>query len=144
VKKYLLTCFLLSLLIILGCNEKNQEAILKNDSGSIELICNQQARVSTNECTVKQFDDLQSFQIFKTAIESAEKMSGKIDYAAEYNLNITFHEDQTTKAFHLSLGTKRDMKGLLVDLIDTNQGYEIPVTQANKLRDLIGLRRISQ
>jgi hypothetical protein len=144
VKKYLLTFFLLSLLIILGCKEKNQDARLENDGGSIDLICNQQARVSTNECTDQQFDDLQSFQIFKTAIESAEKMSGKIDYAAEYNLNITFHKDQTTKAFHLSLGTKRDMKGLLVNLIDTNQGYEIPVTQANKLRDLIGLQLYSQ
>ncbi|NIK79126.1 hypothetical protein FHS15_004284 [Paenibacillus castaneae] len=59
-----------------------------------------------------------------------------INYVAEYNLKIKF-QDQPTKAYHLSLGTNRDMKGLLVDLENTNQGYEIPVIHANKLRDLI-------
>jgi hypothetical protein len=135
IKKYLLTFFLLTLVIIIGCNEKNQQdAILENDGVSVNLICNQQE--NTNDCIDQQFNDLQSFQVFKTALDSGEKMLGVIDYVAEYNLNITF-QDQTTKAFHLSLGTNREMKGLLVDLKNTSQGYEIPVKQANKLRDLI-------
>ncbi|MFD0678302.1 MULTISPECIES: hypothetical protein [unclassified Paenibacillus] len=133
-KKYILIFILLSLLFILGCKEKNQDAILSIDEVSVNLICKQEA--NTNECTNQKFKDFQSFQIFKTALESAVKMSEKIDYAAEYNLSITF-QDQTTKDFHLALGTNRDMKGLLVDLKNTNQGYEIPIAHANKLRDLI-------
>ena len=133
-KKYLLTFFLLTLIMILGCNEKNQDSIQENGGVSVNLICSRQD--NTNECTDKQFNDLQSFQVFKTALDSAEKMSGILNYIAEYNLKIKF-QDQTTKAYHLSLGTNRDMKGLLVDLENTNQGYEIPVVDANKLRELI-------
>jgi len=120
--------------MILGCNEKNQDSIQENGGVSVNLICSRQD--NTNECTDKQFNDLQSFQVFKTALDSAEKMSGILNYIAEYNLKIKF-QDQTTKAYHLSLGTNRDMKGLLVDLENTNQGYEIPVVDANKLRELI-------
>ncbi|RXZ77603.1 hypothetical protein EBB07_30295 [Paenibacillaceae bacterium] len=133
-KKYLLTFFLLTLIMILGCNEKNQDSIQENDGVSVNLICSRQD--NTNECTDKQFNDLQSFQVFKTALDSAEKMPGILNYIAEYNLKIKF-QDQITKAYHLSLGTNRDMKGLLVDLENTNQGYEIPVVDANKLRELI-------
>jgi hypothetical protein len=135
VKKYLLIFILLSvLLFIFGCKEKNQNAILKNDKVLVDLICNQQDHA--NECSDQKFYDLQSFQVFKTALESAEKMPGMINYVAEFNLSIT-SQDQTTKAFHLSLGANREMKGLLVNLENTNEGYEIPVTHANKLRDLI-------
>jgi hypothetical protein len=120
--------------MILGCNEKkNQDSIQENGGVSVNLICSRQ--VNTN-CTDQQFNDLQSFQVFKTALDSAEKTPGILNYIAEYNLKIKF-QDQTTKAYHLSLGTNRDMKGLLVDLENTNQGYEIPVVDANKLRELI-------
>ncbi|WP_144023827.1 hypothetical protein MHI37_09440 [Paenibacillus sp. FSL H8-0548] len=107
---------------------------MDNDGIFVNLICSRQD--NTNECTDQQFNDLESFQVFKTALDSAEKMPGMINYLAEYNLEVKF-QDQATKAFHLSLGTNRDMKGLLVDLENTNEGYEIPVIHANKLRELI-------
>lgn len=120
--------------MIIGCNEKNQDSIQENGGVSVNLICSRQDNIK--ECTDQQFNDLQSFQVFKTALDSAEKMPGMINYVAEYNLKIKF-QDQTTKTFHLSLGTDKDMNGLLVDLENTNQGYEIPVIHANKLRELI-------
>ncbi|AIQ30689.1 hypothetical protein P40081_22855 [Paenibacillus sp. FSL P4-0081] len=131
-KKYLLIFLLLTLIMILGCSEKNQNSIQENGGVSVNLICSN----NKNECTDRKFNDLQSFQVFKTTIDSAEKMPGNLNYIAEYNLKIKF-QGQTTKTFHLSLGTDRDMKGLLVDLENTNQGYEIPVIHANKLRELI-------
>lgn len=133
-KKYLLTFLLLTLIMILGCNEKNQDSIQENGGVSVNLICSRQD--NTNKCTDQQFNDIQSFQVFKTAIDGAEKMPGILNYIAEYNLKIKF-QDQTTKTYHLSLGTNSDMKGLLVDFENTNQGYEIPIVDANKLRELI-------
>lgn len=125
---------MLSLIVILGCNDKQEEDALENDGVSITLICIQQQ--NANACTDQQFHDLQAFQVFTTAIDRAVEMPGIHNYGAEYRLNITYSK-QTTKAFHLSLGVNREMKGLLVDLDNTSQGYEISVEQANKLRDLI-------
>ena len=49
-------------------------------------------------------------------------MSGSLNYAAEYKLKITF-KDNTTSTFDLSLGSNKEMKGLLVDLADRDQAF---------------------
>ncbi|WP_139997492.1 hypothetical protein [Paenibacillus paridis] len=135
VKKYLLVFVSASLLLfILGCNEKSQDASLTNNEVLIDLVCI--AHTGTNECSDRKFSDLESFELFKTAADRAVKMQGILNYAAEYTLSITF-QNQITKKYHLSLGTDREMKGLLVDLANTHEGYEIPITEANKLRDLM-------
>ncbi|MGO4542871.1 hypothetical protein, partial [Paenibacillus sp. 2TAB19] len=79
-KKYLLTFLLLTLIMILGCNEKNQDSFQENGGVSVNLICSRQD--NTNKCTDQQFNDIQSFQVFKTAIDGAEKKSGILNYIA--------------------------------------------------------------
>ncbi|WP_160032182.1 hypothetical protein [Paenibacillus sp. An7] len=70
-----------------------------------------------------------------TAVENL----GELDYSAEYNMTIFYSNDVTTN-YHLSLGSHRTVKGLLVNQENTSQGYEISVDHANKLRDLVSKR----
>ncbi|WP_138755025.1 hypothetical protein [Paenibacillus sinopodophylli] len=137
-KKYLLTLLLLMFIMILGCSEKEKEmktdSTFENVEVSVSLKCVQGNRM--NVCKDQQFNDLQSFEVFQMALKNANKMPGILNYLADYNLQVKF-PDQTTKAFHLSLGTDTNMKGLLVNLENTNEGFEIPVVYANQLRQLI-------
>ena len=133
-KVFLLLMVSMFLFLFAACSDDNSVTIRGKEVTSIKLSCTN----LTNQtgCVNKSFADIQSFLLFKEAIESAKKMSGILDYAAEYKLKITFI-DNTTSTFDLSLGSNREMKGLLVDLADHDQGYEISNYNANKLRDLI-------
>ncbi|AJS59314.1 hypothetical protein [Paenibacillus sp. IHBB 10380] len=126
-----LVAILLILVFITGCNNNTDP----NDSiSSIRLDC-----LQTNNdelCESKYFDDTQSIKIFEEAINNAIKMLGNLDYVAEYNLTFT-SSNNTTKNYHLSLGSDRSMKGLLVDQSNSSQGYEVPMKYANQLRDIL-------
>jgi hypothetical protein len=126
-----LVAILLLLVIITGCNN-NTDSIISITS--IGLDCNK----TTNDelCESKYLDDPQSIKIFEEAINKAIKMEGILDYSAEYNMTIT-HSNNTTKNYHLSLGTDRLLNGLLVDQSNSSQGYEIPKKYANQLRDVL-------
>jgi hypothetical protein len=131
---FLLLMVSMFLFLFTACNDDNSVTIRGKEVTHINLSCTN----LTNQtgCVNKSFADIQAFHIFKEAIESAKKMSGILNYAAEYKLKITF-KDNTTTTFDLSLGSNKEMKGLLVDLADRDQGYEISNSNANKLRDLI-------
>ena len=131
---FLLLMVSMFLFLFTACNDDNSVTIRGKEVTGINLSCTH--LTNQTDCVIKRFADIQSFLLFKEAIESAKKMSGILDYAAEYKLKITF-KDNTTSTFDLSLGPNREMEGLLVDLADHDQGYEISNSSANKLRDLI-------
>ncbi|WP_442601824.1 hypothetical protein [Paenibacillus sp. KN14-4R] len=120
----------LMLLFISGCNKPGM-----NDSiNQIKLECLQS--FNEEKCENQDFNNDQSLKIFEEAITTATKMLGELNYGAEYNMTITY-SNNTIKNFHLSLGSDRSMKGLLVDQTNTSQGYEISMKYANQLRDLL-------
>ncbi|MCD9025458.1 hypothetical protein [Cohnella silvisoli] len=121
--------------LIAGCMNQSSSIEIQKQIILINLKCN--PSMNSKECNDKSYENEKDIQIFRNAFEKAETMSGDIDYGAEYILQLTY-KDKTIKEYHLSLGTSRNSTGLLVDLINTNQGYEIPKKEANKLRDLIG------
>ncbi|QWU15315.1 hypothetical protein [Paenibacillus sophorae] len=129
-KRYLVA-ILLILVFVTGCNNKTDS----NDSiTSIRLDCLQP--IKDELCESKYFENARSIKIIEEAINNAIKMKGELNYVAEYSLTVTF-ANNTTKNYHLSLGSDRTMNGLLVDQSDTGQGYEISMKYANHLRDLL-------
>ncbi|OAB42339.1 hypothetical protein [Paenibacillus antarcticus] len=126
-----LVAILLLLVIITGCNNNTDSNV---SITSIGLECPK----TTNDelCESKYLDDAQSIKIFEEAINKAIKMQGILNYVAEYNMTIS-NSNNTTKNYHLSLGTDRLMNGLLVDQSNSGQGYEIPMKYANQLRDVL-------
>lgn len=103
-------------------------------SQSVKLTCLHQAANTSCENFVS--EDPEVVDAFEAAIKNAKRMKGSLNYVAEYKLQLV-NSQQVMKTYHLSLGTDRTMKGLLVDELDTMTGYEIPVEDANKLRELI-------
>lgn len=120
----------LVLVFITGCTKSE----LKDSITSIELECN--TPISEVKCENQSFNDEESIQIFEEAINTAVEMLGELDYSAEYSMTISY-SNNVTKNYDLSLGSDRTMRGLLVDPVNTGQGYEISVDYANKLRDLV-------
>lgn len=114
---------------------EKQEEWLTKEIESITLTC--LPNFGKKPCENRKFADSSAVERFRQAVHRAEKMPGMLNYVAEYLMTVTFH-DLTKRDFHLSLGTDRDQSGLLVPLFDTTQGYEIPVEEANRLRELLG------
>lgn len=109
-------------------NETNQE------KSNITLICiNKEIAKGCNDVS---YNDKSAIKAIMQAIEKAEPMPGILNYAAEYTMHITI-KDTTTRRFDLALGTNKGQKGLLVDHLKTTQGYEIPINEANIIRELI-------
>jgi len=100
-------------------------------SNSVKLTC-----LQINLCNDFTSQEQEVVDAFEAAIKNAESMPGILNYIAEYKLKI-LDSQQTMKTYHLSLGADRTQKGLLVDELDTHRGYEIPIDDANKLRDII-------
>lgn len=103
-------------------------------SQSVTLTCLHQ--ITDTACENFVSEDPEVVEAFEAAIKNAEPMPGILNYVAEYRLQIV-DSQQEMKTYQLSLGTDRTIKGLLVNELDTHSGYEIPVENANKLRDLI-------
>lgn len=128
--RHLIT-ILLIVVFISGCNNKTDSNV---SITSIGLDC---PKTINNElCESEYLDDAQSIKIFEEVINKSTKMEGILNYAAEYNMTIS-NSNNTTKNYHLSLGTDRLMNGLLVDQSNSSQGYEIPMKYANQLRDVL-------
>jgi hypothetical protein len=111
---FLLLMVSMFLFLFTACNDDNSVTIRGKEVTHINLSCTN----LTNQtgCVNKSFADIQAFHIFKEAIESAKKMSGILNYAAEYKLKITF-KDNTTTTFDLSLimpypGDRQEAEGL--------------------------------
>ena len=121
----------LVLLFISGCNESDNT---NNSIISVKLECLHS--VNEGKCENKYFEDVQSLMIFEEAIAVTTKMTGDLNYIAEYSMIITY-SNNTNKNYHLSLGSNRSMKGLMVDQTNSSQGYEISTEYANQLRDLL-------
>lgn len=120
----------LVLMFITGCTKSE----MKDSITSIELECRNP--IPEVKCENQSFNDNESLRIFEEAINTAVEIPGNLNYSAEYSMTITY-SNHVTKNYDLSLGSDRTMKGLLVDQVNTSQGYEISVDYANKLRDLV-------
>lgn len=131
-KTKLVIVILLLSMFVMGCNQSEEDS--KNSMISINLECFQTHK--DEMCQDHYFDDMQSITMFENAINHAIKMPGELNYIAEYEMTVTFM-DNTELRYDLSLGTDQSMKGLLVDKSNTSQGYEIPVEDANLLRELL-------
>ncbi|MNP54463.1 hypothetical protein D3C76_1490190 [compost metagenome] len=70
------------------------------------------------------------------AIGNAELLPGNLNYLAQYKMSVT-NTDQSVTKYDFSIGTDPKMKALLVDGIDTTNGYSISLEDANQLRSLI-------
>lgn len=121
------------MICITGCTKSEPKDSI-NSITSIELECN--TPISEVKCENQSFNDEESIKIFEEAINTASEMLGELNYSAEYNMTISYAND-ITENYHLSLGSRRTVKGLLVNQENTSQGYEISVDHANKLRDLV-------
>ena len=124
------------LMFITGCTKSEPKDAITSIT-SIDLECN--TPISEVKCENQSFNDEESIKIFEEAINTAVEMLGQLDYSAEYSMTISY-SNNATKKHDLSLGSDRTMSGLLVDHMNTSQGYEISVDHANKLRDLISKR----
>lgn len=120
---------LLLLLMLLGITGCGSKSIV-----SIELECQRLERVE--KCSNYSSSNEQIMKKFERAIDTATKLPGALDYAAEYRMTITY-SDHTIAKYDLSLGAERGKKGLLVDLNHSEVGYEIGKTYANQLREII-------
>lgn len=124
------------LIFITGCTKSEPKDSVNNIT-AIELECN--TPISEAKCENQLFNDEESIKLFEEAINTAVENLGELDYSAEYNMTIFYSKDVTTN-YHLSLGSHRTVKGLLVNQENTSQGYEISVDHANQLRDLVSKR----
>ena len=88
------------------------------------------------KCSNYSSSNEQIMKKFERAINTATKLSGALNYTAEYRMTITY-SDHTMANYDLSLGSERGKKGLLVDLNHSEVGYEIGKTYANQLREVI-------
>lgn len=120
---------LLSLLALAACSPLS----VKGTILSITLACNPNLPY---ECIDQQFEESKEIKVFQKAIQKARKMKGALDYEPEFVMTIMF-SDGSKRQFHLSLTSNRDFYGLLLELPNTMQGYRIPVSTANQLRDII-------
>ncbi|RED66187.1 hypothetical protein [Cohnella lupini] len=123
---------ILLLVITTGCSEGKKAP--KSSIASITLECPQSK--SNQSCGNKSFSDPRSIQVFEVALDSKVELQGELNYVAEFDMTLEM-SDKTNKKYHLSLGSNRSNNALLVDQANTNQGYEIPVKNANEIRDLL-------
>lgn len=130
-----LIVFLLISVFFVGCTQTKEES--GNSIISISLECLQPAK--SESCKDQFFDDTQSITLFEKAINHAVKMPGELNYIAEYEMMVTYTNDTELK-YHLSLGTDRTMNGLLVNISNSGQGYEIPLKYANELREQLEIQ----
>ncbi|MFB9326570.1 hypothetical protein ACFFSY_11655 [Paenibacillus aurantiacus] len=114
--------------------EPKDQNLREDEIVTVELLCHQ--GLPNPGCVDWQSVEPEPINAFIEAVKSAERMAGQLNYMAQYDLNLIYR-NQTTKRYHIALGTDRTMNGLLVDLENTSQGYSIPAEQANKLRALV-------
>jgi hypothetical protein len=87
-------------------------------------------------CQEVQFDEPTEVRVIMKAIENAELLPGNLNYLAQYKMSI-INTDRSVTKYDFSIGTDPKMKALLVDGIDTTNGYSISLEDANQLRSLI-------
>nr|WP_154982950.1 hypothetical protein [Paenibacillus xylanexedens] len=136
-----------SVIFIAACGGNNSSDVGSKEAEELEqsegiptlitLSCNQAHFSKT--CRDVEFDRADEIQIVTEAIFSAERMKGDLNYAAEYNMNITYADGAVTR-YDLSLGADPQTQGLLVNQKDTTTGYTIPLENANQLRQVIQRR----
>lgn len=130
IKTSCLIVFLLISVFFVGCTQAKEET-----GNSIIFISLECLRPTKDEiCKDQFFDDTRSIRLFENAITHTVKMSGELNYIAEYEMIVTYTNDTELK-YHLSLGTDRTMNGLLVNTSNSGQGFEIPLDYANDLRE---------
>ncbi|WP_309274237.1 hypothetical protein [Paenibacillus sp.] len=84
----------------------------------------------------KTFKDKDEINIFTSAINNAEPISGMLDYGAIFLMDIEY-KDGTTRSYHLNVDKEEETTGLLVELPGTTKGYRISEETCNELRKII-------
>ncbi|CAM4009275.1 hypothetical protein SAEN111111_02985 [Saccharibacillus endophyticus] len=120
-------------LLLTGCAPKSKPIVEESPSAAVTLRC--VTELDGLPCEDFEFTEREAVEAFEQAIANAQQEPGNMNYSAEYEMQ--WSKDRETKSYHLSLGAKRDMQGLLVKLPDTLTGYSISVEDSNKLRDIL-------
>lgn len=88
--------------------------------------------------TEKAYEDANEIRVFEKAMNKADKMSGNLDYGVYFLMHVTY-KDKSVKKYVLNIASSEQegIQGLLVDTVDSMQGYSIPAAQHEELRILI-------
>ncbi len=114
----------------IGTNSNPKEAL----PSLITLTCN--PNFITEACEDVKIEDPVEIGIVIEAINKAERISGSLDYSAEYKMILTDADGSLTK-YDFSIGKDPKQSALLVNHEDTHVGYSVPIEDANRVRKLI-------
>ncbi|WP_148449109.1 hypothetical protein [Paenibacillus ihuae] len=131
---FLLSCMLL--FGIVGCSEPKVTEVDKVRLECVDLCTvDQQSTVPFTETTFTGADEIRTFV---NAIDKSVKMSGELDYGTYFLMHVSYKDDsQKTYVLNISDSGQKGIRGLLVDTEDSGQGYEIPASIHEELRELI-------
>ena len=129
------------LLLILFSMFVNPNHIKSSKVLSIKLECVDACENTKNTpvpFTEKTFVNKDEIRTFVQAINQADKLNGELDYGVLFFMHLSF-KDGHEKKYVLNVGNseKKGTKGLLVDTVDSGQGYSIPEKWHEELRKLI-------
>lgn len=130
-------CF--AILGLVGCTMPDGRLFLNSHSvKSVTLECIDSClKMKDPPFLEKTFRDQNAIRLFVLSIRKSEKMSGELDYAGIFAMNVRLKGGKTEK-FVLNISNEENYtKGLLVRTSDSGQGYEISQKMTQKLRDLI-------
>lgn len=132
----LLICSLF--LIILGCSNLKVSEVSSIRIECVD-ICNREDP-QAEPFTEKTFSDPDETSEFINAINKASQMNGMLNYTTYFLMHVTYPEREAAeKVYVLNIANVKDegTTGLLVDTIDSEQGFEIQPEFHEELRKLI-------
>lgn len=131
---FLLSCMLLYGMV--GCSEPKATEVDKVRLECVDLCTGDQQ--STAPFTEKTYTGADEIRAFVSAIDKSVKMSGVLDYGTYFLMYVSYKDDsQKTYVLNISDSGQKGISGLLVDTEDSGQGYEIPASIHEELRELI-------
>ncbi|MDO3412500.1 hypothetical protein QWJ34_22235 [Saccharibacillus sp. CPCC 101409] len=116
--------------LLSGCGAGQKQA---KESKTVTLNCLTEL-ADQSPCEDFSSADAEVVEAFEQAAAGAVELKGDMNYTAEYRMDFSTRE----QSYELSLGSDREMKGLLLKVPNTSVGYEIEIEAANKLRDILG------
>jgi len=84
----------------------------------------------------KIFNAPDELALFKKALDEAEPMEGKLDYAPMFNVEVTL-VDGASKLYYMAIDRSTKLRGLLVEASNSGQGYTIDSALSGEMSRLI-------
>ncbi|MBD3919670.1 hypothetical protein H8B09_12975 [Paenibacillus sp. PR3] len=130
----LFVCIIALTTVLSGCgNEKSQSIALQQVRLESTSSLIDSGKAPFKEQTFSAPNEL---VLFKRMLDEAEPREGKLDYAPMFNVEVTF-VDGGSKQYYMAIDPSAELRGLLVEAADSEQGYTIDTKQSSELSRLI-------